>query len=225
MLGFKLVSNLGLYLGVPLLHGRSTNRVVLSQAVLSAIPYYTIQSARLPTAICEGLEKRCRRFVWGGSGGARKLSLVKWDEVCRARRDGGLGLKRQRLMNDALLMKLGWKFLTDHNALWIQVWKAKYGANPFSINHGRCSAVFQAVKKVWSHVVSGARWAVCNGRATRFWTDRWLLSGTVLLDIAVSGVPEQRRRRVESRTTAREATSGSMPSSASSLHLSRLRSR
>ncbi|CAA0824102.1 Unknown protein [Striga hermonthica] len=149
-----------------------------------------MQSARLPNAICEGLEKRCRRFVWGGSGDTRKLSLVKWNEVCQARRCGGLGLKRQRLMNDALLMKLGWKYLTDHNALWVHVWKAKYGDGPLSAVPGhRSSAVLQAVKKVWSSVVKGARWAVCNSRTAMFWMDRWLPSGTVLLDVAVNEVP------------------------------------
>ena len=72
-LGFQKTDNLGKYLGVPLLHGRIVKdtysylldkvrrklsgwaanslslagRITLAKAVLSAIPYYTMQSTRL----------------------------------------------------------------------------------------------------------------------------------------------------------------------------------
>ncbi|CAA0834070.1 Uncharacterized mitochondrial protein AtMg00310 [Striga hermonthica] len=81
-------------------------RVVLANAVVYALPFYTIQSVRLPASICEGLEKRLRRFIWGSSRDNRKISLVKWEEVCMARDHGGLSLTRQRTMNGAFLMKL-----------------------------------------------------------------------------------------------------------------------
>ncbi|CAA0813949.1 Ribonuclease H-like superfamily protein [Striga hermonthica] len=137
-------------------------RVVLAQAVINALPYYTMQSVHLPNSISAGLEKRVRRFIWGAPR-KRKLSLIKWDEVCLPKDLGGLGIKRQRLMNEALLMKLGWKFLTDQRSLWTQIWKVKYGTNPFDVMSGRrkpSSGMFQAVQKIWKWVVSGTRWAV-----------------------------------------------------------------
>ncbi|CAA0816650.1 Unknown protein [Striga hermonthica] len=153
LMGFTRVEDLGYYLGVPILHSRikgqtyekliekadarlsgwkaaslsMAGRVVLSQAVVSALPYYTMQSALLPNSISAGLEKRIRRIIWGGSEDKRKLSLVKWEEVYLPKALGGLGVKRQRVMNEALLMKIGWKFLTDQNSLWARIWKVKYG--------------------------------------------------------------------------------------------------
>ncbi|CAA0826506.1 RNA-directed DNA polymerase (reverse transcriptase)-related family protein [Striga hermonthica] len=90
MLGFTRVEDLGYYLGVSILYSRVkrqnydrileraetrlsgwkaaslslAGRVVLTQAVLSTLPYYTMQSIRLPNSICEGLEQCCRRFLW-----------------------------------------------------------------------------------------------------------------------------------------------------------------
>jgi hypothetical protein len=32
-----------------------------------------------------------REFLWGGVGGGKKISWVKWEEVCQHKSKGGLG--------------------------------------------------------------------------------------------------------------------------------------
>lgn len=152
-LGFSVTTDLGNYLGMPLLHSRVrkatyhgilekverklngwsakhlslAGRVTLTQTVLQALPIFSMQTTRLPTAIINKLEQQCRRFIWSGNSEAQKIHLVNWAEVCRPKLSGGLGLKNLTIMNEALLMKLGWGLLVNNNSYWAQVLCSKYG--------------------------------------------------------------------------------------------------
>ncbi|CAN1201040.1 Putative ribonuclease H protein At1g65750 [Linum perenne] len=107
-MGFPLTRNLGRYLGVPVLHGRTSaqtyhgivkridqkltgwkakslslaGRVTLAQAVLAAIPAYVMQSTILPATTCELIDKKIRDFVWGSTEDERKTHLIAWERVC-----------------------------------------------------------------------------------------------------------------------------------------------
>ena len=67
----------------------------------------------------------------------RKLSLVKWNELCQPKSSGGLGLHDMRAMNDVFLMKLGWGLVIEPDSLWVRVLKSKYGIldNPVSVTN------------------------------------------------------------------------------------------
>ncbi|CAA0807767.1 Unknown protein [Striga hermonthica] len=109
-----------------------------------------------------------------------------------ARDQGGLGIKRQRRMNEALLIQLRWRFLTNNNALWVQVWKAKYGNAPFEDVWGRKrtgSSVFHALRKIWRYVLAGARWGIGNGETADFWKDKWASPSSNLYDVALGTIP------------------------------------
>ena len=89
LLGISEASNIGKYLGFPILHkGRSRNdfqfvvervqaklaswktkclsharRLVLIKATVTPIPKYTMQCYKLSAKICEDVEKRVRNFL------------------------------------------------------------------------------------------------------------------------------------------------------------------
>jgi hypothetical protein len=65
--------------------------------------------------------------LWGGASEKSKIAWVKWEDVCRTKECGGLGVKNLRLVNVSLLMKWRWRLLTSHDSLWSLVLKAKYG--------------------------------------------------------------------------------------------------
>ncbi|CAN1796639.1 Putative ribonuclease H protein At1g65750 [Linum perenne] len=105
MLGFPLTLNLGRYLGVPILHERTSSqtyqgiidriskkltgwkvkslslagRVTLAQSVLVAIPAYAMQTAVILATTCEAIDRLIRNFVWGSSNEVRTVHLVSWD--------------------------------------------------------------------------------------------------------------------------------------------------
>lgn len=146
--------NLGRYLGVPSMHGRMKNRlfspiiervdsalegwkskqlsfsgrVVLAQSAISAIPLFAMQTILLPKGVTDTIERSICKFIWGSSSGSNKrgIHLVSWEKLTEPKNNGGLGLRSMANMNLALLAKLGWRLITEHNSLWAKVMGAKY---------------------------------------------------------------------------------------------------
>ncbi|CAN1137059.1 Putative ribonuclease H protein At1g65750 [Linum perenne] len=151
-MGFPLTLNLGRYLGVPILHDRTSTqtyqdiidkiskkltgwkvkslslagRVTLAQSVLAAIPAYVMQTAVIPATTCDAIDRLIRNFVWGSSDETRKVHLVSWEQICKPNDEGGLGLKLARSLNRAYMMKLAFIFFQEPKRLWVQILQGKY---------------------------------------------------------------------------------------------------
>ncbi|CAN1188822.1 Putative ribonuclease H protein At1g65750 [Linum perenne] len=151
-LGISLTQDLGRYLGVPTLHGRTdkgtyqaivdkldnklagwkakslslAGRVTLATSALSAIPAYVMQAAVLPATTCEAIDRRIRNFVWGSTSEERKTHLVSWEQICKSKELGGLGLRLARDLNTAYLVKLAFTFKQRPELLWVRILHSKY---------------------------------------------------------------------------------------------------
>ncbi|XP_019200243.1 PREDICTED: uncharacterized protein LOC109193865 [Ipomoea nil] len=200
--GISETKDLGRYLGVPSIHGRVTchtydglleriatrlegwkaktlslaGRVTLAKSVLNAIPVYTMQTAALPKGICEEIEKRTRRFIWGKNEhiGGDKMSLASWDLVTKPKEAGGLGLHRLHDMNIACMVKLGWRLRTNSNSLWAQVIMSKYGSLEHAAGRRKRSNVWKGITMAKEVLDNGITHLVRDGSATQFWMDKWI---------------------------------------------------
>ncbi|VFQ99819.1 unnamed protein product [Cuscuta campestris] len=54
-----------------------------------------------------------RNFLWSSSPEYKRFPLIKWEEVCRSKYEGGLGLKN--LQNRDLKNKSIWTFESKHD--------------------------------------------------------------------------------------------------------------
>lgn len=125
--GINQTNDLGRYLGVPSMHGRVTaslfttllervetklqgwknrylslaGRRILAQSVLSTIPYYNMQTTYLLAGLCDDIERRIRKFLWGSN-----IHLINWETVTKDKMEGGLGICRLKEMNVAFLAKM-----------------------------------------------------------------------------------------------------------------------
>ena len=102
-------------------------RVTLIKSTLSNLPTYFLSLFPILAAVANRIEKLKRNFLWGGIGHEPKFHLVKWATVCNHIASGGLGIRKVRLFNEALLGKWLWRFGMEKVALWRQVIEVKYG--------------------------------------------------------------------------------------------------
>ncbi|KAL0378647.1 UNVERIFIED_CONTAM: hypothetical protein Sradi_3170200 [Sesamum radiatum] len=128
LMGFQEGSLPIKYLGVPLVASRLTvqdcpllhkvdsriegwaqlnlslaGRTQLIKSVLSSLHVYWASVFILPKSIISAIESRMRLFLWKGSSGSG-MAKVSWAQICRPKAEGGLGVRRILLMNQALMI-------------------------------------------------------------------------------------------------------------------------
>ena len=74
-------------------------------------------------------------FLRGGLGNEPKFHLVKWATVYSPISLSGLGIRKVRLFNEALLGKWLWRFGIEKAVLWKQVIEVKYGSVWGGLSH------------------------------------------------------------------------------------------
>ncbi|KAK4384486.1 putative mitochondrial protein [Sesamum angolense] len=60
-----------------------------------------------------------RKFLWQGASG-RGNAKVAWDQICKPKEEGGLGIRSMLAMNQALMLKHLWRILqNDGTSIWV----------------------------------------------------------------------------------------------------------
>ena len=96
------------------------------------MPLYTFSCFRVPDTVCDKLDAIIRAFWWAYDLGTRKLHFINWNEVCTPESEGGLGLKRFELMNQAMLAKQFWRIAHNPQSLLARTLKVKYFPKGFT---------------------------------------------------------------------------------------------
>lgn len=218
MAEIPITTDLGRYLGVPLIHGRVTKktywplverfqaklanwkinqlslagRCILVKSAAAPIALHTMQSAKLPSGVCDKLDSLSRQFVWGSTSDKRRIHLVSWENVCVPKGVGGLGFRSMKNWNSISLAKLAWRFLTEPGSLWVQLIKAKY----FTQGRGENDDSRVTDSHIWRSLLHGRDvlqpglvWRIGDGNSVNFWSDKWLFDYP-LIEAAQAVVPE-----------------------------------
>ncbi|KAI8573692.1 hypothetical protein RHMOL_Rhmol01G0297000 [Rhododendron molle] len=211
IIGIDRTLNLGKYLGIPLLHSRvskahfndliekvqgrltgwsnhtlnGAGRATLIQSVSSTIPSYTMQTMEIPISVCEKLDKINRNFLWGDSNKKKKIHLLSWSKVCKSKDSGGLGIRKARHQNLALLAKLGWKITTKENSLWVSFLRDKYLHNNSLLSWSwpckkSASFVWRSITKANFIIKKGVKWKIGDGNSIDLWLDWWFGDGPLI---------------------------------------------
>lgn len=106
--GMPINKDLGIYLGVPIIHGRLKknhfkfvvekvrrklacwkaksltfmSRATLVQSISSTIANYNMNTIMIPQSICVDIDKINRNFLWGDTEDKKKVHLIKWKKLC-----------------------------------------------------------------------------------------------------------------------------------------------
>ncbi|XP_071687999.1 uncharacterized protein [Rutidosis leptorrhynchoides] len=106
-------------------------RVQLIISVLTSMQVYWASVFILPVAIIKDIEKLLRGFLWCQGEMKRGKAKVKWDDLCLPKEEGGLGLKRLKYWNIALITTHIWSILTQKESLWVK-WVHAYRIGNYS---------------------------------------------------------------------------------------------
>ncbi|CAN1186610.1 Putative ribonuclease H protein At1g65750 [Linum perenne] len=138
---------------------------------------------RLARRLIKGLEILPRGLL------RRFVELILFPEfICNPKSKGGLGFQFARDLNKAYLIKLAFAFMQNPDPLWVQVLHSKYfrstasGLRPRNLSSQ--SALWRGICRVWSIIIEGSGIGIRDGKATMFWTGRWLDSSIRLIDHA-----------------------------------------
>ncbi|KAM6580133.1 hypothetical protein CsatA_003907 [Cannabis sativa] len=129
-------------------------RQTLITSVLQSIPCYAMSTLKIPVSICNEMDRIVARFWWKGNlqPEGRYHALKSWADCCQPKRNGGLGFRRFKDINMALLAKLSWFMLDagNSNRPWVQILNAKYcTVQDFWSVHGK-----QEDSKVWRGILA-----------------------------------------------------------------------
>ncbi|XP_026399964.1 uncharacterized protein LOC113295850 [Papaver somniferum] len=104
----------------------------------------------------------------------KKLITVKWDAVNTPVDEGGLGLRKLKVMNKSVVLKLLWKIETEDVEL-TSFMRAKYkNKNGEWSNTYKQSSILPGLEWVIFEFNNGSRWLVVDGKNISVWKDKWI---------------------------------------------------
>ena len=161
----------------------TAGKMIMLQAVLSAVPNFAITCFELPVSIYKSIQSALTRFWWDENDGTRKMCWIAWEKLTKPKRMGGLGFKDIQTFNVALLAKIPWRMLTNPDCLLSRLFMGKYCHNssllkvqPSKSSHG------------WNGILAGRDLllkqlgkVIGNGSETKIWFDPWISTSQKLL--------------------------------------------
>lgn len=94
-------------------------RLELLGSVIWSISSFWLSAFRLPQACIREIDKICSAFVWSGSDVNPRKAKLSWEEVCRPKEEGGLGLRSLKDMNKVTQLKILWRLISNKSSLWV----------------------------------------------------------------------------------------------------------
>jgi len=163
-------------------------RVCLIKSVINAVPLFYLSFFKAPTGVCKEIIKLQRKFLWEWGKEGRKIAWTTWENICKAKEEGGIGIKCIDLFNKALLAKWLWRLDSTEGGLWKEVLESKYDLrrllNSCTPNRNKfTSRWWNDLSKVglsdqgdnWFN--QNTTWKVGKGDKIKFWEDEWLAIG------------------------------------------------
>lgn len=124
------------------------------------------------------------KIFWGGNDLEKRIARVKWDDMCKEKKAGGLGFKDLLAFNRALLGKWVWRFLNENDCLWVKVVRSRFGELNWS-RQGECRTNCRRRGGWWNAVISSVSgqdgdwfWeslvqVLGDGMTADFWDGLW----------------------------------------------------
>jgi hypothetical protein len=101
-------------------------------SVLCSIPVYYMSTMLFSKTFIHKINSIIRNFWWAGvqaENPTNPIAFRSWDDICKPKNQGGLGIRDMELINKILLINTAWNLITDKNPFLSNILKAKYHPN------------------------------------------------------------------------------------------------
>lgn len=95
-------------------------RLNLIASVLWSVCNFWLAAYRLPNECIQDIEKMCSAFLWSGKDMNAHRAKISWENVCKPKQEGGLGLRSLKEANNVCCLKLIWRIVSQGNSLWVK---------------------------------------------------------------------------------------------------------
>ncbi|KAJ6835700.1 uncharacterized protein M6B38_330700 [Iris pallida] len=165
-------------------------RIELVRSVISTVAHFLLQSILLLVATIRRVEQLCADFIWRGD-----MHAIFWDQLCRPKKEGGVGLRPLLEIGKASALKLAWRFISGESlwADWMHSRYMKQGSFWTCSTDNNHSVTFKTVLRHRGVLKSAIRRIMKDGSGTDLWRDPWIDRHS-LLDIKGAPTHQEDRR-------------------------------
>lgn len=173
-------------------------RLQLIKVVLMSIVNFWAAVFRLPSKCMEEIEQLSSAFLWTGPVLKSTGAKVAWQDICKEKNEGGLGIRPLKEVNMVYGLKLIWRMLSGDSlwGKWVKMYLLKKKTFwEIKINTQVGSWMWRKMLKLREVAKSFYMKAVVNGRHTSFWYDRWSDRGVIMDLLGDRGIVDMGIRR------------------------------
>jgi hypothetical protein len=137
-------------------------RLQYIKSVLSSIPIYYMSTVLFSNAFIEKINTIIKRFWWTGVQEEQSTSPIayrSWDDICKLKEQGGLGIRDMETINKSLLIHSAWNIATNKNVFLSAILKAKYFPNDSfwtAPNKNPRSVYWSSIMQVRHHIIANS---------------------------------------------------------------------
>lgn len=132
-----------------------------------------------PSTHAQKMDQIVRIFFWDHDNQTRKMHPIGWEKLTRTRKEGGLGTRKSKEHNQALLLKRVWHLQHNQHSIWKKMCDDKYLLNHPILEHQNGITVKPAASPYRKHLSNIAVFLhekcikqIGNGQTTIF--SKWI---------------------------------------------------
>jgi len=159
---------------------------VLINNVLQSIPIYLLSAITPPKCVIHDLHKLFAKFLWNSKEEGRTKHWISWSDICRPKKEGGLGFRSLFDVSKAMFAKLWWTFRTKKSMWTIYMW------NKYCKRHRPQLVEWNGGSQTWKFMLEARDcidqqiwWEPKCGHSS-VWFDNWTQLGALYYYLPVS---------------------------------------
>jgi len=153
-------------------------RLTYINSVLASIPIYYMSTILFSKTFISKITTIIRNFWWAGvqeDNASSSFHFRSWKDICRPKREGGLGVRDLLTVNRSLILHAAWNIVTGKNPFLTSILKAKYFPNTsFWLAHNNSikSAFWSSVMQIKDILVHNCTIQIHRGDSS-IWSRPW----------------------------------------------------